>query len=98
MRAAWQEMPPHFQDLERAIEALPPEQILRHGFSGRQLDFKLGVVASWWQRFSAGGGRRIAKRLLDAIDDVLESLIDSTGVGGAIKEIKKAINGSIDDE
>ncbi len=98
MRAAWREVRPHFEELERAIDALPDQQIYRHGFSEGQLDFKLGVVASWWNRFSARGGRRIAKKLLDAIDNVLDSLIDATGVGGAIKEIKDAINGSIEDE
>ena|SRR3990172_11063084 len=96
MRAAWAEMPEHFRALRAGVGRLSDTKIRDHGFSPIQLNFKLQVVASWWRRFSENGGRRIALKLLGAIDTVLDSLIDATGLGGAIKEIKDAIAGAID--
>jgi hypothetical protein len=49
-------------------------------------------------RFADFGGGRLLKKSLGAIDNVLESLIEATGVGSAIKELKDAVMGSIDDD
>jgi hypothetical protein len=98
MQRAWDEMPGEFDRLRSELNSLSNIQIANHGFTTAQLNFKLGVIAHWWQRFSERGGRWIFRKLLEAIDNVLDSLIDALGVGGAIKEMKEAILSASDDE
>ena len=98
MRAAWKEIDSHFNELESAVRKLNTQQLQQHGFIGKLLDFKLKVAGWSWMRFADFGGGRLLKKSLGAIDNVLESLIEATGVGSAIKELKDAVMGSIDDD
>src|SRR5262245_57182537 len=81
MRTGWKEIDAHFTELENAVPKLSTTQLRAHGFTGRLLDFKLKVTAWSWRRFEEFGGTRLLRRFLEAADNVLESLIDATGVG-----------------
>jgi hypothetical protein len=81
--------------LDHAIVAIPETQLRLHGLRGAALKFKLTVIetiAQGWERikdqFSA---RDWFKKMCDAIDALLDSLIQAAGVGGVIKEFKDAL-------
>ena len=98
--AAWSEFDQDF-DRERALSLareIPEERAIWAGLYGAQLQLKLAVVRYWrskWNRFSTG---KVLKKLLDAIDTVLDSLIAATGLDEALKELKDILSNSIDDE
>jgi len=72
------------------------------GLYGSQLQLKLFVVRYWREKWDAnktgfGFGRKILKKLIDAIDTVLGSLIAATGLDEALKELKDILSNSIDE-
>ena len=93
--------------LVEARPEIPEEQLELHGLTGRPQHFKLRVLDSISQegseyfdtnfsrhklreRFSA---REWFKRMVAAIDAILDSLIDAAGgAGGLIKEFKDALS------
>ncbi len=67
-----------------------------HGLFGRPMRFKLralaGIARKWGRR--ARGQFRIRawlRQMLEAIDAILDSLIQASGVGGLVKEFKDAL-------
>lgn len=91
----------HLEKLTDAIGSASEETLRRHGLTGAQLRFKLTIVRlrerlsrrsarpNWpFRRFRMSG---FLRRLIEAIDNVLESLIDAVGVGGPLKEMKDAV-------
>lgn len=103
MRAAWDEVKRAglFDDVGMRIrDARPrPEATFGpHGLTGQQLRFKLAVIRFFHGRYIARGGRRLLKKLLDIIDDLLDSILEALGVEGAISEIKDFIKDSIAEE
>lgn len=83
--------------LQDSIPSIHPVAVVHHGLSGRPLRFKLKVVDSisngWDRARGQGTVRGWLKRLLDAIDAILDSIIDAAGgVGGLVKEFKDAIS------
>jgi hypothetical protein len=96
MHETWhEEMPGEFAGLRDRIPRIAEEELDRHGFRGRQLRFKLGVVRARVREFVAGGVGEALSRLLDSIDSVLDSLLGAAGVGTAIKEFKEALKNAI---
>jgi|GEM_PF-2620916 hypothetical protein len=101
MLAAWEEAQVHFDlAIERAensyLRLQPGNALYEHGLYGRQLRFKLAVIRYFYgQYLSVGKG--ILKKLIEMIDDLLKSILDAIGAGGAISEIKDFIKDSIDD-
>jgi hypothetical protein len=85
------------RDLHRAIPNIPESSLMSHGLVGRPMRIKFRVLASVsdnWERvrgqFSIRGW---FKRVIDAIDAILESLLDAAGgIGGIIKEFKDALS------
>lgn len=85
--------------LRKAIpDEIPESRLLQHGLIGRPLQFKFRVLDSigrQWEAVQALGQLSIrdwVKRLFDAIDAILDSLIDAAdGAGGLIKEFKDAL-------
>jgi hypothetical protein len=87
------------------IGKIPTPLLDQHGLRNRPLRFKLRVlnsIANRWRRireqFKAGTLRRMLaarewfKKVVEAIDAVLESLIEAAGgAGGLIKEFKDAL-------
>ena len=98
MGRAWQEVEQqrYFADVERGIERLTDGQLRDHGLFGWQLAFKLAVIRFFHQRYLAAG-KGILRKLLDIIDDLLKSILEAIGGGGAIAEIKDFIKDSIDE-
>ena len=98
MRQAWQEVnqQEHFPRVANGIGNLSDEQLHNHGLSGRQLTFKLSVIRFFHGRYlSAGKG--ILRKFLNIIDDLLKSVLEAVGAGGAISEIKDFIKDSVDE-
>lgn len=84
------------QELQDAIVEIPEETIRRHGLDGQALRFKFHVINSistQWERVRGQVSVRAwFRKLVDAIDALLDSLINATGgVGGIIKEFKDAL-------
>ncbi|SEN69867.1 hypothetical protein [Nitrosomonas marina] len=84
-------------DLDNAIEGIPQPVLRQHGLLGRPLRFKFRVlnsIAEQWDKIKDQFSiREWFKKIIDAIDAILDSLIDATnGVGGLIKEFKDALS------
>jgi hypothetical protein len=91
--------------LRKAIDKIPPSALDQHGLRNRALKFKLRVlnsVANRWRQiqgqFKAWTLRRMLavrewfNKVVEAIDAVLDSLIEAaSGAGGLIKEFKDAL-------
>ncbi|MCW5977320.1 MAG: hypothetical protein KIT09_04550 [Bryobacteraceae bacterium] len=84
------------EELLSAIPEVPERALVQHGLTGRAARFKYNVMAAvsrgWGavrDHFTIGGG---FKRVVEAIDAHLDSLIAVTGgVGGVVKEFKDAL-------
>jgi hypothetical protein len=84
------------EQLRAAIHDIPQEVLVQHGLIGSAARFKYNVMATvsrgWGtvrRHFTIRGGFR---RIVDAVDAHLDSLIAATGgVGGVIKEFKDAL-------
>lgn len=83
-------------ELRRAIPEIPEARLRQHGLLGRALRFKLRVmdaVGRQWDRVRGTVNvRDWFRKIIDAIDALLDSLIDAAGgAGGLIKEFKDAL-------
>jgi hypothetical protein len=84
-------------DLDRSIPEISSENLRIHGLEGRPLKFKFRVlnsIGNQWEKvkgqFSVKGW---FKKIIDAIDAILDSLIAAAGgAGGIIKEFKDALS------
>ena len=100
MRNAWEDrnqIPLGFDALGDAVSGLNSDQVQSHGLAGHQLDFKLATVRHWAGRFHDDPDVGILRRLLDAIDNLLDSLLDAIGAGSALSELKDAIRDALDE-
>lgn len=84
-------------ELHRAIPAIREGLLISHGLLGRPMRFKLRVLASISDAWERVRGQFIIrdwfKRVVDAIDAILDSLINAAGgAGGIIKEFKDALS------
>lgn len=85
--------------LDRAravIMATRDDQFIWAGLYGEQLILKLHVINQFRNKFNNFGGAKWIKKLLDAIDRVLDSLIAATGIDEALKELKDILSDSAD--
>jgi hypothetical protein len=96
MRGAWQEGRGVFESIESGIRNADPARVREHGLEGQQLRFKLGVLRYLNDRYQTIG-KGVLRRLLDAIDTLLKSIISVLGGGEAAEELKDYIKDSIDD-
>jgi hypothetical protein len=83
-------------ELDRAIANISGDVLYMHGLEGRPLRFKFAVLNSIGNRWGKLGGRPSIrewfKKIVEAIDAILDSLIDAAGgAGGIIKEFKDAL-------
>lgn len=79
-----------------SIRDIPDDRLRAHGLSGAQLNYKfavIGFVADKLGKLKFPARHRA--RVIDAIDTVLDSLIDATGIGTALKEIKDMLRHQI---
>lgn len=79
MRDAWEDgaIGQSFDALGNAVSVLHGDQVQRHGLAALQLEFKLATVRHWAGHFRANPDVEGLRRLLDAIDNLLESLLDA---------------------
>lgn len=98
--AAWKEFEEDFDEpgFIAAARDIRTPRAKWAGLYGAQLRLKLAVVGYWRRKWNASVSTRILKKLLDAIDTVLDSLIAATGLGEALKELKDILGNSVDDE
>lgn len=83
--------------LQEVIPNIETQSLRLHGLEGRPLKFKIAVTNAiantWdfaWNRFRI---RDWFKRIVEAIDALLDSLIQAAGgVGGLVKEFKDALS------
>ena len=95
MRRAWDEAVTEFAAVERGVSDLPADQIARSGLGGAQLRFKLAAVAWRTRLFRNRPASGLLRRLLDAIDTLLDSILAAVPGGTAVSEIKDAIRDSV---
>ncbi len=91
-----QDVVPGIRRLQAAIPEIPDGALKEHGLLGLPLKFKLSVADTVGRRWDAVkrnlNVREWFARIIDAIDAILDSLIDAAGgAGGLIKEFKDAL-------
>lgn len=97
MREAWIEIRPRFEEAEARVLEVPEERLVGYGLAGAQLEFKLNVITWVWQRYLQSGGKDMLRKLLNAIDTLLKSILGVIAVGDAIVEFKESLESSIMD-
>lgn len=99
MNAAWEDGREHFERIAAWAANLPQDRADASGLNGAQLRFKARVI-NWRKRiFEAIGGGAAFRKLLDAINVLLESIIDALiaafpgheAIGSLVKELKDYI-------
>lgn len=103
--AAWSEFETDFNQAqaEATIRAILTDRAIWAGLYGDQLKLKLAVIQHWRQKWERkrttfGFGKKVLKKLIDAIDTVLGSIIAATGLDEALKELKDILSNSIDED
>lgn len=95
LREAWSEAVPQFQIVANETLRLTDPMLGDCGLFGAQLRFKLSVVRFLHRRYLEIPGVGPLRRLIDAIDTLLESILKAVGVGEGVKEIKDYIKHSL---
>jgi hypothetical protein len=103
IRKAWEEFQEDFnvknaQDAQELVNKIPGPVLQSHGLYGGQLRLKLSAISSWRERFLGKRTKKLLLRLLDAIDTLLDSLMQAAGIDKALKEIKDILRNSIDED
>jgi hypothetical protein len=109
VKAAWTEFERDFDSAQAdlTVRAMQSDRATWAGLYGSQLQLKLAVVQYWRDKWEAsktafglgkGFGKKILKKLIDAIDTVLGSIIAATGLDEALRELKDIFNNSIDED
>ena len=91
MEAAWPPVNSELTRLSERIANAPESSLISHGLYGAQLKFKLAVIDRIRRRFFASISEKWLKRLLKAIDNLIDSLSAALGIGAMAKEFKVAI-------
>lgn len=98
LREAWPSAAKDLLALHARIAAASDQTLSVHGLTGPSLRFKLGVIQRAWNNFAADKIIKWLRKLLNAIDTLLESIIDALGpTGGAAKELKQALENLLDE-
>ena len=82
--------------LTTAIDKASAAGLEDHGLFGPELGYKLKTIDHAKTK-ATGLFTGWKKKLLELIDNLLDSIIEVLGAGGAMKELKDALVGSIDD-
>jgi hypothetical protein len=99
IREAWEEFREdlNVENAQKLINETPGSVLQSYGLYGSQLRLKLSAISSWRERFFGKRTKKLLLRLLDAIDTLLDSLMQAAGIDKAIKEIKDILRNSIDE-
>jgi hypothetical protein len=98
LRDAWPTAGADLLSLHKAVDTADAGTLATHGLTGPSLRFKLGVVQRAWSNFAADRLLKWLRKLLAAIDTLLESIIDALGpAGAAAKELKQALENLLEE-
>ena len=97
VRDAWFEGREEVFRLSGAVGELSSDKLAEHQLAGSPLKAKINTVLHWYSQFVQNSAPGIFRRLLKSINTLLNSLIEATGVGGVIHELKGTVEDSIDD-
>jgi hypothetical protein len=98
LRDAWPAAADDLLALHTRIERANDQTLAVHGLSGSSLRFKLGVIQRAWSNFAADRIIKWLRKLLSAIDTLLDSIIDALGpTGAAAKELKQALENLLEE-
>lgn len=97
IKGAWKELDNHFSVATTLLMNVPDDRLLMYGLYGAQLDLKISIVTRATEMFRTQGGKSFLRRLLDAIDNLLGSILSAIGAGDALAEVKDCVKDSIDD-
>ncbi len=97
LRETWVVVEPYFDVAIGNSRNVTKDRLVQHGLVGIQLDMKIEIFNFMKRKYKSVGGKSILRRLFDAIDTLLESILAAIGVGGAISEFKDSVKNSIDD-
>jgi hypothetical protein len=78
-----------FEALLEAVRGLEDERIVASGLSGAQLFVKRETVRVSERRFLRSPTAGLFRRFLQAADNLLKSILDATGAGSALEELKE---------
>ncbi len=97
-REAWGELPHSFtiEGATRQIKNASGGLLVKAGLFGAQLKLKLEALRyrmSQWTKSISRPVSKVAYKVLEAIDTVLDSLVQALGVGEALKEAKDVLMG-----
>ena len=98
---AWSDTSDHFIKLRREIienYRRNKEKLQNHGLIGSELYLKLNTVEHYFGELITSGGKKVLKKLFNAINNLLNSIIQAIGASGAVTEIKDAINLALDSD
>jgi len=100
IREAWEEFREEFnvENAQELVNETPGSVLQSYGLYGGQLRLKLSAISSWRERFLGKRTKKLLLRLLDAIDTLLDSLMQAAGIDKALKEIKDILRNSIDED
>ena len=103
-QTALRELQGRFEHLAIRARGLEGDAVAAHGLDGAQLGFKLATVRYWTARANAaftaslvGQWRDFVRRLLTAIDTLLDSILKALSFDSSVKEVKDAIRDAIKD-
>ncbi len=83
-------------DVLKGIDDLSDHDLTKHGLKGRELVFKFAVITLAYKRDDINVDNPHEyffgwRRLIDALDALLDSILAATGSGSSIKELKDFI-------
>lgn len=87
-----------FERVLTALRAAERDILSLHGLTGAQLRFKLSGIESKERRFRLIPWIWSLRRLFDAVDNFLKSILTAIGASEAMNELKDAIFAATEDE
>ena len=99
MQDAWEDTSPRFDEVLSRLKDADDSILKIHGLTSRELTFKLEIIEYLRQRFQTTAfKKKVLKRLLKALDNLLDSILAALGLPNPIKEIKDGVDASIIEE
>jgi hypothetical protein len=98
LRAAWADSGQYFESVHSVVAEVSERSLQEHGLYGNQLGAKFTVTGRHWTRFLSKGGGRLFRKLIEVIDDLLDSILQALGASGAISELKDLVKNATDED
>ena len=92
---AWDNAQESFEDARDRLNKVAQETLEEHGLTGDQLRLKLRNVEKYFGDLISGMGSTALEKLLNVVNNLLDSIIQALGIPGVIKEIKDAIKSAL---